>query len=172
MPASRDTEPFDGFVVTAEPVEEPDPVFYTDQTPKFEITFTNAENAKYRWGDDSKIRWNLILGRQQEVVYSEKVEPGPLERGEETTVTVETDVLAYEGHGVFAISSLGAIGSEPSRLDPNRGTGDPLYTFSVWDKSHYEASIQQPKHLQIGLVVTSIVLIIFAFIQVAIAVIG
>lgn len=168
MPASQTLETYDGLEISAEPLTEPHPVFYTEENPKFRITIKN-DNAKFDFIEGSSLRWTIETD-PKEVVYTDIVEFGPLDDGDEISLDVGGSVLAYEGHGVFGVS----IGNAKEVDDSHRRKlphnfvdySYPLYSFSVWDKSHYQASVRQPKRLQIGLLVTSVALIFFALIQI------
>ncbi|WP_134670433.1 hypothetical protein [Halorussus marinus] len=171
MPATQTINVFDGLEICVEPVEEPDPVYFTSNEPEFEVHLRNND-AKYEFSEDSAFRWTIETNPMQ-VVHTGEVEFGPLDHGEETTVTVGGRVLAYEGHGVFGISTAGASGKSGSdRWELTAGrerSADPAYSFSVWDESDYNASIRRPKRLQLAMFGTSVVLIVFALIQILLA---
>lgn len=171
MPAKQKQTYFEGLIFEVEPVEEPSPVFFTNQSPKFEITISN-ESSKYEFAEESEFRWTITTSPMQ-VVYTEEVSFGPLDHGEETKITVGGKVLSYDRHGVFGISVGGASGKKGSRrrrLTPGtKGNSNPTYSYSVWDKSQYEASIRRPQTLQKYLIYTSLALIIFAAVQIGLA---
>lgn len=172
MPATQTIDVFDGLEFYVEPVEAPDPVYYTSDKPEFDVHIRNND-AKYEFSEESAFTWTIETNPMQ-VVHTNEVEFGPLDRGEETTVTVGGKVLAYEGHGIFGIDTSGASGEDSSgRRELKSGhakSADPAYSFHVWDNSHYDASIRQPKHLQLAMLGTSVLLIIFAVIQVLLAI--
>jgi len=166
MPATQKVVEFEGLSFDVTPHEEPDPVYFTDQRPEFDVTITN-EDSKYEWADDSCFRWQIeIDGRpvHEGIEYF-----GPLDFGESETVRVGGKVLAFEGHAVLNISAGGASGNDDSdRWSLRAGNSremDPGYTCRVWDKSHYDAQIRRPERLQKGIILTSLVLICFAIIQ-------
>jgi hypothetical protein len=171
MPATQTIDVFDGLEFHVEPVEAPDPVYFTSDEPEFDVHIQNNE-AKYDFSEGSTFTWTIETN-PMEVVHTNEVEFGPLDRGEETTVTVGGNVLAYEGHGVIGIATGGASGNSGSdRWELNSGraqSADPAYSFHVWDDSHYDASIRQPKRLQLAMFVTSVLLILFAVVQVLLA---
>lgn len=171
MPATQTITVFDGLEINVEPVEEPDPVYFTSDEPKFDVHVQN-NNAKYEFSEDSALRWTIETNPMQ-VVHTGEVQFGPLDHGEETTVTVGGKVLAYEGHGILGISTSGASGkNESHRWELNAGRqrfADPAYSFSVWDESDYNASIRQPKRMQLAMISTSVILIVFALIQILLA---
>lgn len=172
MPATQTINIFDGLEINVEPVEEPDPVYFTSDVPEFNIHLRNND-AKYEFSEGSEILWTIETNPMQ-VVHAGEVEFGPLDHGEETTVTVGGKVLAYEGHGVLGIATSGAAGkNESHRWELNSGrrnSADPAYSFSVWDESDYNASIRRPKHMQLAMVGTSVILIVFALIQILLAI--
>jgi hypothetical protein len=171
MPATQTIDIFDGLEFRVEPVKDPDPVYFTSDKPEFNVHIQNND-AKYDFSEESTFTWTIETNPMQ-VVHTGEVEFGPLDCGEETTVTVGGKVLAYEGHGVFGIDTGGASGkSDSDRRELNAGrasSADPAYSFHVWDNSHYEASIRQPKRLQLAIFATSVLLILFAVIQVVLA---
>ncbi|KAB1192429.1 hypothetical protein GJR96_02820 [Haloferax sp. MBLA0076] len=171
MPATQEITVFDGLEINVEPVEEPDPVYFTSDDPEFNVHLHNND-AKYNFSEASAFRWTIETNPMQ-VVHTGEVEFGPLDHGEETTVTVGGDVLAYEGHGVLGISVAGASGKNGSdRWKLNAGrerSADPAYSFSVWDESDYNASIRRPKQMQLAMFGTSVILIFFALIQILLA---
>ncbi|MFC6616095.1 hypothetical protein ACFQAS_14365 [Halopenitus salinus] len=155
-----------GLKIGAEPRDKPSPVLWTDSQPTVEVTFSN--NSDVQWREDTAVHFWIEI--DDDVVWSQNVEMGmELAPGETTTVTVETGPLTYEGHAVlgFSISSGININSEPRSLEP----GDSTYTlhptsaFSVWDRSHYVSTVKRPKQFQKGIIFTSIVLILFAGVQ-------
>jgi len=172
MPATQTIDVFDGLEFNVEPVEEPDPVFFTSDNPEFNVHIRNND-AKYDFSEGSTFRWTIETNPMQ-VVHTNEVEFGPLDHGEETTVTIGGKVLAYEGHGVVGIATSGASGTKESGrrelLTGRANSADPAYSFHVWDNSHYDASIQQPKRLQRAMFGTSVLLIVFALIQVLLAI--
>lgn len=171
MPATQIIEIFDGLEIEVEPVDEPDPVYFTDEKPEFNIHLRNND-SDYEFAEESALQWTIETNPMQ-VVHTGEVEFGPFDHGEETTVTVGGKVLAYEGHGVFGISTAGASGTNDSDRrklkSGHQDSADPAYSFSVWDRSDYSASIQQPKRLQLAVIGTSVVLILFALVQVLLA---
>ncbi|MFC7028521.1 hypothetical protein ACFQH8_16050 [Halomicroarcula sp. GCM10025710] len=103
MPATQTITIFDGLEIKVEPVEEPDPVYFTSDEPEFNIHLRNND-AEYEFSEGSALLWTIETNPMQ-VVHSGEVEFGPLDHGEETTVTVGGKVLAYEGHGVLGVAS-------------------------------------------------------------------
>lgn len=171
MPATQVIDVFDGLEFHVEPVQEPNPVYFTSDEPEFNVHIRNT-GAEYEFSDESAFRWTIETNPMQ-VVHTGEVEFGSLCHGEETTVTVGERVLAYEGHGVLGISIGGASGkgdTDRRKLNAGRESGArPAYSFHVWDRSHYKASIERPWKLQLAMVFTSLALIVFAVIQVGIA---
>jgi len=171
MPATQTIEVFDGLEFSVEPVEEPDPVYFTSDKPEFNVHIRNRD-AKYDFSEGSKFQWTIETD-PMEVIHAGEAEFGPIDRGEETTVTVGGEVLAYEGHGVFGISAGSASpASGTDRHELRSGgvnTAEPTYSFHVWDNSHYAASVRRPKRLQIAMFLTSVMLILFAAFQILLA---
>ncbi|QLD84792.1 hypothetical protein HWV23_03375 [Natronomonas halophila] len=170
MPAGQTVDHYDCLKFDVEPDVHPDPVYFTEQSPAFQVHITN-DNSKYEWWEHSDFGWNMVV--DGDVVRSEREIFGPLDNGESTKTTIEPGVLAYEGHGVIEIYT-GKAGQRRDTTRRNLHSNDerncdPAYSFSVWDESHYEATVRRPKQLQKGIIFTSAVLIIFAFIQLVLA---
>ncbi|TQQ82606.1 hypothetical protein EGH24_03905 [Halonotius terrestris] len=167
MPVSY-TQEVHGLEITAEPVEEPSPVLWTDTEPTIDVEFNNTTDNT--WTADTAVHLRTQI--DDNIVWSEEVEIGAdLPPGESTNVSVDAKPLTYEGHAVLGFSISGGVNvnneNHPSSLNPG---GDdylirPTSAFSVWDKSHYDATVRRPKQFQKGIIFTSIVLIIFAGIQ-------
>lgn len=174
MPAKRPYE-IHGLRFEVEPVEPPEPVYFTDQSPEFKITITNTEQSETKYSEDNEIRWTVDTDPMQ-VVHSGKVEFGPLDIGDKETHIVGGEKPMYDGHSVVGIDISGVnslTGSGPATVEPGRNqNGEPVYSFSVWDRFDYEASVKGPKRLQKGAILTSVVLIVFAFVQVVLAISG
>lgn len=171
MPATQQLEFFEGLEVWVEPEEEPDPVYFTSDKPEFNVHLRNNDSEYVNTGD-SEFRWT-IESNPGAVTHTGVAEFGPVNYGEEVVVTVGGRTLAYEGHGVLGISVGGASGKASSdRREVSAGTdagAQPAYSFHVWDESHYDASIERPKRLQLAMIGTSIVLILFAGLQILFA---
>lgn len=171
MPATQVIDVFDGLEFRVEPHREPDPVYFTSDEPEFNVHILNND-SKYEFTKDSAVRWT-IESDPENVVHTGDIEFGPLDHGEETTVTVGGRVLAYEGHGVLGISISGASGEngvgQRKLKAGTEASSRPAYSFHVWDESHYNSAIERPRKLQLAMVGTSIVLIGFAAIQVFLA---
>ena len=171
MPAATKQIVFDGLEFTAKPVKKPDVVYFTHESPEFEVTLYNND-SKYEWAEESQFTWAIDISPKG-VVHSDTVEFGPLDYGEEVSFTVGGEVLSYDGHGVLGVaagSASGRGGSDRRALNSRKARdAKPVYSFSVWDKSIYDASVRQPKRLQKYLIITTIALIVFAVIQIRLA---
>lgn len=172
MPASRIRSPYDGFEITAEPVDDPTPAFWTKSKPEFEIQFTNSEDAKCEWSDDCSIRVGVDVDGER--VWTDSVDFGPIGYGESDSTRVTAEPLTLEGHGVLGVANSGVSdlrSDRPSTMSEARGNVSlhPIYTFGVLDRSKYEATIKRPKQLQGAIILTSVVLIFFAAVQIWLA---
>ncbi|UHQ98025.1 hypothetical protein HYG81_20610 (plasmid) [Natrinema zhouii] len=148
MPASQEID--DYLTVNAKPIRPPDSVFFTDQSPEFEVEIANS--SEYHFTEGSQITWATAIGDgRPRPVHSGTIDID-LEPNESKTYIVEDDLLSFEGHGVFGIAFGGHSGqdtSNPRKLHSRPAKDyDPLYTFTVWDRSHYETVHEQPKDLQ------------------------
>jgi hypothetical protein len=174
MPASHTVEAFDGLKFTVEPVTDPDPVYFTDQAPEFRVRVEN-DGATHDFAEESQFIWDIeVEGWTEDTLHSGEGTFGPLDDGETEEVIIGGEVLAYEGHGVLGIGAGNARGTDGDRWrlnTTNRRATEPAYTFSVYDEYHYEEAIERPRKLQYAIIFTSIVLILFSFLQIALAVI-
>jgi len=160
MPSSRSAKIADGVHVDAVPKKDPAPVYWTDDCPKFEITISVAEDADDMIAADSSIRFLIWI--DDSISINEIQRFGPIDKGESVTIEYECEPLTYEGHAVCGVSAKTSI------VRNEKGTGvtsnrperhKPVYSFAVWDESHYESTVKRPKHLQYAIIFTSAVLI-------------
>jgi hypothetical protein len=94
---------------------------------------------------------------------------GPVEKGESECLEIQCGPLTYEGHAVCGISGKRALNHNDEGVKITSDRPDkhlPVYSFSVWDESHYESTVRRPKKLQFAIIFTSIVLTVFAAIQI------
>jgi hypothetical protein len=137
----------------------------------FKITVRNPTD--YHFTEGSEFTWCLAIGTgRPEIIHQNDVEfeLGP---GEESTFLIGDHTFAFEGHGVIGVQSGAARGrGDPeytlqSRMNQNY---HPTYTFSVWDRSHYDVVHEQPKRLQkIAMWLTGGV-VVFSLVQLAITI--
>ena len=172
MPASRIKTYYDGFEITAKPVEGPSPAFWTKSTPTFEIQFSNSEDSMCEWSDDCSIRVGISVDGER--VWTDTVDFGPIGYGESDSAQVTAEPLTLEGHGVLGVGTSGVTdlrNETPSTMNEGRKDMNlnPIYTFGVLDKSQYEATVEKPKQLQRAIILTSVVLIAFAAVQIWLA---
>jgi len=171
MPASQEIESHGGLKIYVTAVDEPEPVYYTDERPKFKIELTNDDSNYDVWAEDSKLVWDIVIDGNS--THEDALHFGPLENGDTESHIVQSNVLSHEGHGVFGIST-GSVahvdGGEKGRMNASRSrSSKPAYSFSVWDESHYDAQIRRPQKLQKGNLILSGALIFFALVQITIA---
>jgi hypothetical protein len=162
------TQEMYGLEITAEPAEEPFPVLWTDSEPTINVEFNNTSDDT--WTSDTTVHVRTQI--DDNVVWSDEVKMGTdLLPGESIEVSVDATPLTYEGHAVlgFSISSGDNVNNDDHPSSLNAGAEDyklyPTSAFSVWDKSHYISTVRRPKQFQKGIIFTSIVLIVFAAVQ-------
>jgi hypothetical protein len=137
-------------------IDEPDDVYFTHQTPEFELVMKNTTERHIKNLDrKSGLRWVLALGPGESHVLAGgdidlSIGPGDTQRE-----TISPGLLGYEGNAVLGVTGVSLSGSHNSGEGPIRygkGPNDALkhilYTFTIWDRSHYEAVHEQPKRLQ------------------------
>lgn len=167
MPASKSVDVFKGLHVEVEPINgEPD-VYFTDESPSFELTVRNP--TEYNFAKGSSIRWVIAIGSgMPSPIYNEVVDI-EVPPGEERKYKIGGKLLAFEGHGVVGVSAGGAtgLGDPDYELRERRARNyDPVYTFSVWDRSQYETLHERPKKLQKASLILSAAIVFFAIVQI------
>lgn len=168
MPVTQTQTYYDEIDITAEPVKNPSPVLWTDDEPTIEVGF--ADHGDTKWSDETTVRLHIQIDGDQ--IWNKKITLGPIEPDESKSVRVDAPPLTYEGHAIVGVSIRGGrnVNNEkhPSALQAGRSGSDPDPTaaFSVWDESHYEATVRRPKQLQKGIILTSVVLVLFAALQI------
>jgi len=153
-----------------EPMDE-EPVYYTDQEPNFEITIEN--NTQYDFRESSVIKCILAIGQGRPAPFITKTFANfDISAGESRTIEVFDEPLSLEGHGIIALGG----GSIP-RVDDEEKTMrftatsftkekyEPLATFSVWDREHYEILHENPQRAQQFSLFASVGIVFFAVIQ-------
>ena len=170
MPSTR-TATVQDVEIAVEPETPPDPVYWTEDEPELVVTITNPEDADYHLKEDSRVKVRVMIDGNR--AHLEQQYFGPIKKGDSKTLTVEVPPLTYEGHGVVEVwrARCSDRDSEWAKLSTVTGgkNHNPVYGFSVWDKSHYDATVRGPKFLQIASVVTSVALILFAAAQIVLA---
>ncbi len=167
MPVTQ-SQNLHGLEITVSPADEPSPVLWTDTEPTLEVLFKNTSDIT--WLDETEVHVRIEI--DDNVVWSEEVKMDrDLSPGESTKVSVKSTPLTYEGHAVVGFSISGVENAtnddHPSSLNSGNNTYKlhPTSAFSVWDESHYISTVRRPKQFQKGIILTSVVLILFAAVQ-------
>lgn len=146
-------------------------VYFTDQEPRFQILVEN--NTNYDFDDNSGFRWEIAIGEgRPEPFIGGYVPLAGLPAGEEFGFEISDEPLSLEGHGIVAIG-IGRIrhvntDSETVRFKANESgkeNYEPLATFSVWDREHYEVVHEQPQRTQHFALFASMGIVFFAILQ-------
>lgn len=178
MPAAQSVDYRDeGYLeISVEPIDEPDSVYFTRHRPEFDLVFRNRTDMEIRTRQDDEwtgIRWILELEPGgDEILATGNVDLSVAPGGEERK-RIEPGLLAYEANAVLGVAG-GAIRGEVGRGDEHievetiQSVDDIshiLYTFTIWDESHYEAVHEQPKRLQKKVVTLARLTAFLAFLQ-------
>lgn len=161
MPATQTVDYRDeGYLqISIEPVDEPDDVYFTEHRPEFDLVFRNKTDKEIRTrevGDWTGVRWILELEPGGEQILATGNVDLSIAPGGEERVRIEPGLLAYEANAVLGVAG-GAIRKETGDGDEyievettalKNEISHILYTFTIWDESHYEAVHEQPKRLQ------------------------
>jgi hypothetical protein len=157
------------------PIDEPENVYFTEQRPKFEIVVSNKSDRYVTTKGEGGMRWILgIDPTGQETIASGSFH-FHLDPGEEHTEVIEPGLLAYESNAVMGVTGVSTTETKRSGKDAilfDVGIQDNikkiLYTFTIWDRSHYDAVHEQPKKLQKWVVYLSVLVVVLAVIQLGI----
>lgn len=177
MPASSEVfyTRYEKIRIDVDPLHEPDRVYFTDEAPEFELVLMNETDQHVTSYEDEGIYWALALGTGIPEAYKWESEEVEIEPHGEQRITIGGELLAHEGNASIAINrNIGLRGGkdhDPLTLDPTPYNKDNLlnlYTFTIWDRSHYEAVHEQPKRLQKWVVRLSILVALLATIQIVI----
>lgn len=177
MPASTEIyySRYENIRIGVEPVEEPDSVYFTDEAPEFELVITNETDRHVTSYEDEGVIWVLALGTGIPEAYKWESEEVEIEPHGEQRIRIGGELLAHEGNASIAINrNIGFRGNssdDPIVLDPgpfDKENLRNLYTFTIWDRSHYEEVHEQPKRLQKWVVFLSVLVALLAAIQIAI----
>lgn len=146
-------------------------VYFTDQEPKFEITIEN--NTLNDIDNDSHVAWIIAIGQgRPEPFVTKQYTNFAIPAGDEREIEVSGEPLSLEGHGIVALGQGMFHNPKPDdeslRFTAGR-TGkesyEPLATFSVWDREHYEVVHEQPQRAQQFALFASVGIVFFAMVQ-------
>lgn len=146
-------------------------VYFTDQEPRFEITIENNTSLDFR--DDSHVAWVIAIGQgRPEPFVREQYTNLSIPAGDDCTIEVSGEPLSLEGHGIVGLGHGSFLDVEPDKGTLRFTAGDtqkeryePLATFSVWDREHYEVVHEQPQRAQQFAIFASVGIVFFAVVQ-------
>ncbi len=170
MPASQrvDIHRNGEIQVEVTPVNHEASLFFTDERPEFDLKVYNNRDSKI--GDGSKLQWGIGVGEGRPEAYFQSRLEIEVPPNESRTYRVGGELLALEGHGVFAVDSsgLGNPNGEVSKLkarslDTNYSVP---YSFSVWDRENYQTLHERPVTYQRYALAFSVVVAILALVQI------
>lgn len=155
MPASQTVDYTNkGYLkISIEPNEHPDSVYFTDQSPSFDIVIENTADRAVRSPENrSSLKWALSLGDGKRQISTGKVDFS-IEPGETYRERIEPGLLAYEDNAVLGVATATLNDSQetdaPISIYASKSDeiNKVLYTFPIWDRSHYNAIHEQPKRM-------------------------
>lgn len=181
MPASTPVELHHGLTVEAEPIGEQREVYFTDEAPRFKLIVRNE--GKQDYGDGSGFRWYLGIGTGRPDPFRIDDISFEVARGETAEFEIGGRSLAFEGHGAIGISrgNVKRINDSTMKVEsgPVREAYQPVYSFSVWDRSQYESQHEYPQRLQRlavyltgGIVVFSVLSLLVALVNLLVTLIN
>jgi hypothetical protein len=176
MPATQTVNygNYDDLRISVEPVDEPESVYFTDQSPTFNVNIKNTSEKTVTSVDQKgAVRWVLALGSDHQPVNSGSIDfcIGP---DETHTEEIEVGLLAYEENAVLGVTGTGVIDQQEGdeteiRYSPKKSDyiKQELYTFPIWDRSHYESIHEQPKQMTKWVMFFGGITAVLAVIQIA-----
>jgi hypothetical protein len=160
MPASQSANVTQhGFVeVSIDPIDEPEDVYFTEQRPQFEIVIENKSDREVKSRDGNRFTglvWAVELGSDQAKTLASGEIDFSLQPDETHRELIDLGLLGYEGNAVISVGGASVSGHNkdtgPITIGTSTGssgTSEVLYTFPIWDRSHYDTVHEQPKRLQ------------------------
>lgn len=144
--------------ITIDPDEEPENVYFTCDEPKFDLVFRNKTDKEIRTREDESwtgVQWVLELEPGADTKLAIGDVRLSIEPGREHRERIKPGLLAYESNAVLGLTGGGVELKDEDEdefieLSSNisqKYIDHILYTFTIWDKSHYEAVHEQPKRL-------------------------
>lgn len=172
MPASRTVELHDGIYGVVKPKNETKPIYFTDEDPVFVVEITNEND--FDLGNDSTVQWTIGIGEgKPEPVFQGLIEI-EVPAGETRTYEIGEEYLSYEGHAVIGLGAGGLTGknskNERTLRKPAGTMTSPSFSFSIWDREHYEVVHEIPRERQKYALYVSAAIAFFAFVQLFVAV--
>lgn len=138
------------------------PVYFTDQEPSFDVIIKNIGDIRVEGYIHLFVKYNQGDHRDMKSFETD------LDPGEETTVTFNLDLLAYQGTailGVYMIDRDHQRSSDDVHKIGRSNKEYPLYTCMVYDRDYYRVNYQTPRFAQYASVVLSVLIVFSAFLQ-------
>lgn len=176
MPANQTVDYRDeGYLeISVEPIDEPESVYFTWHQPKFDFVFRNKTDKEIRTREGegwTGVRWILELEPGGDKILAVGDVDLSIAPGGEQRERIEPGLLAYEANAVLGVTG-GSIRKETEEGDDfievetnqlQESISQILYTFTIWDESHYEAVHEQPQRLQKLVVIFAFLTVILTF---------
>jgi len=175
MPTTRElswtNKQVDGTVNARINLVNEEDLYFTDQEPEFEITIEN--NTSLDITDQSHLQTILAIGQgRPEPFIKERHQNFSIPAGGERTVEISGEPLSLEGHGIVGIGRGNLHDVEKDRSEfrftasnVRKDVYEPLATFTVWDREHYEVVHEQPQRTQQFALFASFGIVFFAVVQ-------
>lgn len=172
-------EEIDGSVDISIELRNGNVVFFTDHKPDFKITIENNTNYLMKYSGNPA--WVIAIGEGRPKPFIERrfsQDDIELKSGEKQTVTGIDEPLSIEGHGIIAIGgrcNLPTINHDEKYFELKASSTEPedyqpLATFSVWDREHYQVVHEQPQKTQQFALFSSVAVVVLAVLQIFIAI--
>lgn len=140
--------------ISIELIDEPESVYFTEDEPTFEFVMRNKTDRVIQGTSGSSgLRWEIELGpgvgagRLASGEIELEIEPNGVQRE-----MISPGLLAFEGNAVLGVMIGVADDVDEDSDEPIEftfsGAMQVLYTFTIWDRSQYEAIHEHPKRLQ------------------------
>lgn len=141
-------------------------VYFTDQHPSFQLEVVNLSDETV-WG-------KLVVGL---VFESPEIHGSPSETYEmkiesngSQEVTFEPGLLAHQGTAVLSVSKGSNFHQKPPEERATSGytppqLGDPIHTFTVWDRDFYKINYVRPRWGQYLAAILAVLIILVGVAQ-------
>jgi len=145
-------------------------VYFTDQEPRFEIIIEN--NTAFDV-NHSTVAWVIAIGQgRPEPFIRDHISDISISAGDQYAIEISKEPLSLEGHAIIALGSgiIRQVDEENNSIKfkaskSKKEQYEPLTTFSVWDREHYEVVHEQPQRTQQFALFASFGIVFFAVVQ-------
>ncbi|OYR83677.1 hypothetical protein DJ84_07580 [Halorubrum ezzemoulense] len=147
-------------------------VYFTDQSPSFDICVTNVSNKTddFEGSIEGSVRARIEFDEADEDFGPDSAAIHiDLEPGESTTGVLEPDIMTYQGHAAIRIDQ-GRIresdGDSDYRIRASSNKRSRIYTFMIYDRDYYRVNYLLPRYSQYLAALLSVLIVAVGIIQI------